>query len=248
MMVIGRSILILASASLLAACATSERHLAVSPEEVEGKSWVLKSLDGETPVENRRITIEFENANDMGGKVFGRGPCNTYTGNYALQKYKLDFDTLSSTRMACSEPVMMQEKRFLSAFQNIEVLNVSKDKEAISLWGPKDDTALHFVAETAEVKGMIRSSTGHFPANAMVRIQLKDLSNPSERGSVIGESKIKLRYELDAPLKFNVAYAPALVKSDHTYAMTVQVRQQGRLVSESMIESIVQLQSSEAMP
>ncbi|WP_079254060.1 META domain-containing protein [Endozoicomonas arenosclerae] len=239
MRTMGRYMLVLAAGSLLAACSSSDKKMVVTPTEVEGKTWVLSSLDGQPPVDGKRVTLEFQSASDKDGKVSGRGPCNGYFGSYTMQEDELQFGRVGSTMMACPEPVMKQEMAFFSAFQQVDTM--TSNGEMLVLKSRHSKEQMTFVSESAEVKGVVKSATGYFPADSDVRIQLRDISKQDARSNLIGEKKVKLKYELDAPLNFEIPYSPTLVMPNHTYSVSVEVRHKGKLISRSTSSNIVDL-------
>lgn len=86
----------------------------VSVAMLEGPEWQLTSYlnaDGETvmAVEGSQATATF-----MDGQVGGRGSCNTYGGQYALDGEALTISETFSTMMACEESLMAQEQAFLT--------------------------------------------------------------------------------------------------------------------------------------
>jgi heat shock protein HslJ len=78
---------------------------------LEGTTWVLS---GALP--DSEITAEFAE-----GQVAGSAGCNTYTGPYtstrAAGKNTIRIGPLTSTMMACDEPVMDQEGLYLAALE-----------------------------------------------------------------------------------------------------------------------------------
>lgn len=71
---------------------------------------------GEAPVPPE-VTITLEFGRD--GRVAGRGGCNRYTGPYTLTGEGLSFGDLASTRMACPQPQMEAEARFLGLLAKV---------------------------------------------------------------------------------------------------------------------------------
>ncbi len=83
----------------------------LSLETLAGPEWVLAELGWDEPVSNAaEITILFHD-----DKVTGTGGCNRYfaavTGNVPGE---LVFSGMGATRMACPEPAMDLERRFLN--------------------------------------------------------------------------------------------------------------------------------------
>lgn len=81
-----------------------------------GTDWVLEDLAGSGVVSNVRATLSFPEA----GKVAGNGSCNSFFGASEIAATAIKFTGLGSTRMACPEPVMNQETKYLNALQSAE--------------------------------------------------------------------------------------------------------------------------------
>lgn len=95
--------------------------------------WVVERLGTQTvpdsgeDEEALEITLEF----DEQGRVSGRSACNRYTAGYELTGERLSIDLAAATRMACSEPRMMLEDRFLELLAGVEHFNIGQDGELI---------------------------------------------------------------------------------------------------------------------
>ncbi len=82
-------------------------------------SWTLESFAAAEWAEAPLPGIAFSLEIVKGGRVAGSSGCNRFTGRYeAGRTGSLSFGTLASTRMACPEPVMGQERRYLSALDH----------------------------------------------------------------------------------------------------------------------------------
>ena len=94
---------------LLTACAGGNSAVGA---ELEGATWVLVELNGETPREGSRATLQFE-----GEQLSGNAGCNHYGGNYRTQGNTIQVDNLFATEMACLEPegILKQEQAYLTA-------------------------------------------------------------------------------------------------------------------------------------
>lgn len=84
--------------------------------DLVGTDWVLEDLAGSGIVSNARATLSFPEA----GKVAGNGSCNRFFGASQISGTSLKFTGLGSTKMACPEPVMNQETKYLNALQVAE--------------------------------------------------------------------------------------------------------------------------------
>jgi heat shock protein HslJ len=65
-------------------------------------------LAGDAP-----ITLSFK-----GGAVSGHAGCNTFRGAYTGDRQRVKFGALASTRKACPDPIMKQEREFLAALES----------------------------------------------------------------------------------------------------------------------------------
>ena len=121
---------------VLVSCAPAEEKEEVVPEEVtfEDTTWVLESYgepdDLNTVLEDTEITIEFISAEE---KMEGSAGCNAYFGGYEVDEEKLTIrPPIGSTVMACPEPVMNQEREYLSILQVAESFQLQDGKLQIN--------------------------------------------------------------------------------------------------------------------
>ena len=98
----------LAAIAVLLAGPPSRAHTA-PPEALTRSEWVVEDIGGMGVVERSRPTIAFSPE----GAVSGNGSCNRFMGGFALHDADLAFTPLASTRMACAEALMRQERAFL---------------------------------------------------------------------------------------------------------------------------------------
>jgi heat shock protein HslJ len=81
-----------------------------------GSEWLLEDLVGSGVMDNARATLSFPERD----KVAGNGSCNRFFGPAEIAGSALKLGPLGSTRMACPEAVMNQERKYLSALQAAE--------------------------------------------------------------------------------------------------------------------------------
>lgn len=81
-----------------------------------GTDWLLDDLAGTAVIHGVQATLAFPEA----GKVTGNGSCNRFFGSVEISGNIIKFGPLGSTRMACPEPVMDQESKYLAALQYAE--------------------------------------------------------------------------------------------------------------------------------
>lgn len=78
-----------------------------------GSEWQLVDLAGAGVVENVGATLAFPEA----GKVSGNATCNRFFGPSEIAGGEIKLGPLGGTRMACPEPAMTQETKYLNALQ-----------------------------------------------------------------------------------------------------------------------------------
>ena len=94
----------------LAACATQTPPAVAS---LTGPEWRLEGLLG-APVQGQSpVTLSFLSE----GRAGGAGGCNRYSGSWEQKGEKLTLGKMSSTLMACPQPLMEQEGTYLRALE-----------------------------------------------------------------------------------------------------------------------------------
>jgi heat shock protein HslJ len=85
---------------------------------LEGASWVVTGYNNGrsgvvSPVAGSRITLTFSN-----GMVSGTAGCNTFRAAYSTEGSRITIQPAVTTRKACGDEVMAQERQFLAALQS----------------------------------------------------------------------------------------------------------------------------------
>lgn len=117
----------------LAGCATT-----VGGQALEGVEWRAADLNGAPILAGAPLTLRLD-----GGRAAGSAGCNSFSGAYRLRSdAKIDIDAVATTRRACAEDVMDQERRYLSILENAASYGVYRDG-SLSLISP-DGRAVRF--------------------------------------------------------------------------------------------------------
>lgn len=129
--------LILIVAVLTVGCCSSCRWRYKNAKPLEGTTWHLVKVGGESltlPYESFNIIL---NENSLGG----RGACNSLLGQYATgEKFALRFSHLGSTKMLCpnNEALEMQLIKILSQTTHYDIdfdmLMLMKEGEVIAVF------------------------------------------------------------------------------------------------------------------
>ena len=125
----------LAVAGTLGACAAP----APAPPSLWGSEWQLQSIAGQPVLPQPMATLTFPQA----GQAAGQGSCNRFSGTVEIDKDRLRFGPLMSTKMACPGGGSEQEARYLGALRAAQRYEVQGDTLLIHAQGT--DQPLRFV-------------------------------------------------------------------------------------------------------
>lgn len=93
------------------------------------------------------LTAEF-----AGDRITGSGGCNRFMGGHEAQGGQLSIGPLASTFMACEEPVMSQEMKYLAALQGAQRYEVNDQGLTIFYQTEQESGVLRFTAQN--VRGL----------------------------------------------------------------------------------------------
>jgi heat shock protein HslJ len=88
------------------------------PPRLEGVQWEVTGYNNGrqavvSPKTGTRLTLSFQD-----GRVSGSSGCNRFHGEFKVEGAALTIGPLATTRMACDEAVMAQERQFLQALES----------------------------------------------------------------------------------------------------------------------------------
>ena len=107
---------VLASPSLLLAAAKPPR---TSFQDVE---WQVATIGGTPVIDGSEVTILFEKGGGFGGRA-----CNRFSGSYEVDRDKIRLGPAATTRMACAQPLMVQESALFDALEKVASWRVGED-------------------------------------------------------------------------------------------------------------------------
>ena len=115
---------------------------AVSPN-LAGTSWVLSSLDGNLPVPDTTVTLQF----GADGTASGTDGCNRYSTTFTQDGANLTINQpMASTMMACPEPVMNQAAAYTAALATVTGFTASERQLVLFA---RTDIVATFVAQAS---------------------------------------------------------------------------------------------------
>jgi len=121
----------------LGACAATTP--AAAPEPLWGSEWRLQAIAGQSALPQPAATLAFPQT----GQVAGHGSCNRFFGSVDIERDRIRFSPLGSTKMACPGGASEQESRYLGALQKAQRYEVQGDTLLIHAQGL--DQPLRFV-------------------------------------------------------------------------------------------------------
>ena len=134
------SITALSVVGALGACAgTPTPSQGAAPTPLWGSEWRLQDIGGQAALPQPAATLAFPQT----GQVAGHGSCNRFFGPVEIDRDRLKFGPLASTKMACMGGASEQEARYLGALQKAQRYEVKGDTLLIHTQGM--DQPLRFV-------------------------------------------------------------------------------------------------------
>ena len=127
----------------------------VSLQDIAGHNWRLLRLPDGTPVP-KGITI---NAVFQEGRISGNSSCNRYFASIeSSEAQNIAIGNIGSTRMACQEPRMRIESRYLQALQNVRAFRF-RFGDLVLIWqGDTGQHTMRFSGEPLESRSVPDSS------------------------------------------------------------------------------------------
>jgi len=93
-----------------------------------GQSWLIEYIDGIGVIANPQATFRISEA----GKAGGKGPCNTYFATASVEGQRIAIGDIGSTRMACAQDVMAEEKALFDALAKAASYRIGAGKLTIA--------------------------------------------------------------------------------------------------------------------
>lgn len=104
--------------------------------------WRVTRLGDEPVPEDAEEAIEITLSFDADGRVSGRSGCNRYTAGYELSGEGLSIETPAATKMACPEPRMSLESRFLQLLDEVQRFDIGPEGELVLIGRDRRITAV----------------------------------------------------------------------------------------------------------
>jgi heat shock protein HslJ len=94
-------------------------------DDPTGRTWQLTELEGSSLVDGTVIDLTMAD-----GTASGNAGCNSYTGEVTISEDSgITFGSeIASTMMACEEPIMDQEQRYLDTLSQVTSFEMAPDE------------------------------------------------------------------------------------------------------------------------
>jgi heat shock protein HslJ len=115
------------------------------PPQLSGVNWKVTSFNN-----NRHAVVGVIGASSItmsfkDGQVSGSAGCNNFHGKYSTEGSKVQLGPLATTRRACEEPLMTQEREFLAALASAVTWSI--DGNVLDMHRADGERAIWAVAE-----------------------------------------------------------------------------------------------------
>jgi putative lipoprotein len=182
--------------------------------KLEDALWALATLHGTDVISDTEITADFKD-----GQIAGSAGCNNYNASYDRTEETIRFGEAASTRMMCNEPegIMDQEGQYLGSLETVESFRYAQG--GLQMMDASSAIVLGYrpiVAGTVTYMQRIA-----LPPDAVLTVQLQDVSKADAPATVIGETIVTEFDEI--PIPFAVSYDPEVIDTRNTYALHVRI-------------------------
>lgn len=129
-------ITILFTAFVLVSCDETKKVIDVAGNVQLSGAYKVSSVNN-TAVSENAPTFNFY---ALDKTIKGNTGCNSFFGNYTLDLYAISFSDISSTEMACDQPIMDVENSFLNALRNAGSYDI--ENSVLTVYSKSDRSVL----------------------------------------------------------------------------------------------------------
>jgi heat shock protein HslJ/4-amino-4-deoxy-L-arabinose transferase-like glycosyltransferase len=155
--------------------------------ELAGTSWLVRGYNNGreavvSVLEDTELTMEFA----ADSTVAGAAGCNRFTGAFETVAQTVSFGPLATTRMMCmGEGVVEQEDAFLAALGTVDTWEIRGERAQLRTAGG----ALAVDLVSAITGSVFIRTRQALPEDAVLNVQLQDVSRADVAAIVLGESE-----------------------------------------------------------
>lgn len=200
-----------------------------------GSAWLVRSYNNgrrtvATVAEGTTIHASF----GEDGSLRGSTGCNSYTSSYELDGNTIAIGPAATTRKMCPDEIMQQEADFLAALSSAATWEIRGGR--LQLHAAAGTPA---VGLASAVSGTLAyQAEGGLPPNAMVTVQLQNLSRADVATTVVGQQLFPAAGR-QAPLSFVVSFDPADIDAHDPYGLQATIRAGDELLFTSQAVPVI---------
>jgi uncharacterized lipoprotein YbaY len=151
--------------------------------------------------------------------VAGTAGCNRFTGAFETGAQTVSFGPLATTRMMCmGEGVVEQEDAFLAALGTVDTWEIRGERAQLRTAGG----ALAVDLVSAITGTVLLRTRQALPEDAVLNVQLQDVSRADVAAIVLGESERPLE-GAESLFRFEVSFDPAEIDRRMSYTVRATV-------------------------
>lgn len=121
-------LIVLIAASVVSACGGDDEAAAPSADDLDGRSFVATSIEGQTIVEGSEIVVSFED-----GMILIEAGCNSQRGGFEIDEDgSLVAGQLAATMMACDEALMAQDQLLAEIVADGPTVTLDEDQMTLT--------------------------------------------------------------------------------------------------------------------
>jgi uncharacterized lipoprotein YbaY len=162
------------------------------------------------------------------GRLSGSAGCNTYGGAYRVTGSALSLSGTAGTLRLCPGPpgIMEQEAAYLAALGTARVYRIEGSRLVLETTDGARAASFVPAAESATLSGVVTYRERiALPPNALVRVQLLDVSRADAPAIVVGEQTIVGPGQV--PIAFAVDYRPRDIDPRRRYTLRASIADNG---------------------
>lgn len=179
-----------------------------------GSHWVATEIDGQAIAPDVDFAVAFESVD----QVSGIAGCNRFFGAYSTDGDAIAFGHLGATQMMCPPEQMELEQRFLDLLARAERFERRAGELVLSTGEPVQKLTLTRAEPSPLVTGaVLYRERIALPPEARLTVRLVDMENMA----VLGEQVVHPTGQV--PIPFEIAYDPAQVEAERSYAVQATI-------------------------
>jgi uncharacterized lipoprotein YbaY/heat shock protein HslJ len=193
---------------------------------IPGSQWQLTSYGPasapQAAVADAPSTLVF----GADGQVSGSTGCNGFGGSYTVASDEITFGALVGTLIACEDARGEQERAIFATLKGTTRYELAGD--TLRIFSADGQQRLEYSARATVTGTVTYRQRIALPDNAVILVQLLDVSFADAQAPVLGEQEIQAAGR-QVPFEFAISYDPAAIDPRYSYAVSATITVDGQL-------------------